>query len=357
MGHMPSKYSCLRCEERKNTRGRDYQPRKQEIALSSRPNGLDLGLNLGLRSLETNSTGHGRSTTAARRVEEVDSQANGAGLGELEEPYQYTPLKPDSKQIRVLSIQPKKSGSVADEGLLRCTLTTVDLDDWTMLYREVSSRSRAAGLPTSPKYRLALWHYISAFREGFRNSKYSGSSHFYEDRFREFWMRLSVNNDLPFEGIEEIDQRFNWGDYIALSYVWGDPRDRRDILLNGHRFSVTSNLYQALLYLRDSFEVHQMKLHVWADAICINQENLAERAAEVKKMGIIYSECLSVRAWLGHPSPEVALELPSLREFLNSISDIEVRDFDQKIRWEMVTDMEAAHSLWTVSSSLFSAPY
>jgi len=354
VGHMPSKISCLRCEERKNTRGRNYQPRKQETPLSSRPNGLDLGL----ESLETNSTEHGRSTTAARKAEEVDSQVNGAGLGELEEPYQYTPLKPDSKQIRVLSIQPKKGGSdVADEGLLRCTLTTVDLDDWTMLYREVSSRSRAAGLPTSPKYRLTLWHYLSAFREGFRNSKYSGSSHFYEDRFHEFWMRLSVNNDLPFEGIEEIDQRFNWGDYIALSYVWGDPRDRHDILLNGHRFSVTSNLYQALLYLRDSVEVYQMKLHVWADAICINQDNLAERAAEVKKMGVIYSECLSVRAWLGHPSPEVALELPSLREFLNSISDIEVRDFGLKIRWERVTDMEAAYSLWTVSSSLFSTPY
>lgn len=166
-----------------------------------------------------------------------------------------------------------------------------------------------------------------------------------------------MTNDLPFEGIEEIDQRVSWGDYIALIYVWGDPRDRRDILLNSHRFSVTSTLYQALLHLRDSFEVNQMRLHVWADATCINQDDLAERAEEVKKMGIIYSECLSLKAWLGQPSPEFALELPTVREFLNSISDIEMHDFGIKMRCETVEELEATHSLWAVPASLFCTPF
>ena len=347
--HMSSKLSSFRNEEHKSTRVRNDQPRKQGEAPLSQPIGLDP---------DSNSARHEQSTASSRRVEEVKSQANEAGLGELEERYQYTPLKPNSDQIRVLFIQPKKSSSdITNNDLLRCTLSTVDLDDWTINYREFSSSYKAAGLPILPVYRLTHWHYQSAFREGLRNSKYSGSNDFYDKRSYEFCARLSVNNDLPFEGIEVIDQRFNWGDYIALSYVWGDPTNRRDILLNGHRFSVTANLYEALIHLRDSFEVRQMKYHVWADAICINQDDLAERAAEVKKMSMIYSRCLSVRAWLGHPSPEFTLELPTIREFLSSISDIKVCDINYAEQMNTIPVTGAADSLMIIGFSLFSTSY
>jgi hypothetical protein len=38
---------------------------------------------------------------------------------------------------------------------------------------------------------------------------------------------------------------------------------------------------------------------VWVDAICINQNNTAERGSQVAKMGRIYSECAQVVLWLG----------------------------------------------------------
>ena len=95
-----------------------------------------------------------------------------------------------------------------------------------------------------------------------------------------------------------------------------------------------------------------MKLCVWVDAICINQDNLYERAAEVKKMGLIYSQCLSVRAWLGHPDPDVAAEIPSTKEYLDSIS-ICMHD----LRWEAIKDMGVDRSIWAVMSSLASTPY
>lgn len=46
-------------------------------------------------------------------------------------------------------------------------------------------------------------------------------------------------------------RRYLWGDYVALSYEWGDPRETREILLNGDRIKVRKNLEFALRVLRD----------------------------------------------------------------------------------------------------------
>jgi hypothetical protein len=70
--------------------------------------------------------------------------------------------------------------------------------------------------------------------------------------------------------IEGIWDRFNWGDYMALSYVWGDLAVKERILVNNHLFEVTVNLYQALVRLRSSSEMKYRNLKVWIDAICIN---------------------------------------------------------------------------------------
>jgi hypothetical protein len=137
--------------------------------------------------------------------------------------------------------------------------------------------------------------------------------------------------------------------------VWGEPGLTRDILLNGHRFSVTSNLYHALLNLRDSFEVRRMNLHVWIDAICINQQDLGERAAQVKKMDVIYSQCLSVRGFLGHASAKVATALLILRQIVDAMT-VGGSCLCQ-VCWEVVTDIEADDSLWGAMSAISSSPY
>ncbi|KAH7310685.1 heterokaryon incompatibility protein-domain-containing protein [Stachybotrys elegans] len=89
-------------------------------------------------------------------------------------------------------------------------------------------------------------------------------------------------------------------DYHALSYTWGDANDRREIILNGYVVTVTFNLYSALRRLRreEGTEV------LWADAVCINQLDLDERAQQVGMMGEIYSLCTSTTVWLGEPSEE-----------------------------------------------------
>jgi len=51
--------------------------------------------------------------------------------------------------------------------------------------------------------------------------------------------------------------------------------------------------------------------HLWVDAICINQKDLDERAAQVKIMGQIYSNSNGVMVWLGKSLPKTkrAVEL------------------------------------------------
>lgn len=92
--------------------------------------------------------------------------------------------------------------------------------------------------------------------------------------------------------------RFNWGDFAALSYVWGNERDRRDILVNGVMLSVTANLEVALRALAANNEF-QGYYKVWIDAICINQIDEVERASQVGKMREVYSGSWVVIAWLG----------------------------------------------------------
>jgi hypothetical protein len=87
--------------------------------------------------------------------------------------------------------------------------------------------------------------------------------------------------------------------YEALSYVWGDSTITQEINLNSASFSITTNLEAALRRMR----LPDRSRMLWADAICINQQNVAERGSQVRIMGRIYSECKRVLVWLGEEEP------------------------------------------------------
>jgi hypothetical protein len=68
--------------------------------------------------------------------------------------------------------------------------------------------------------------------------------------------------------------------YTALSYVWGDPSDQVDILVNNKRSNVTRNQWHALRDIRDGLQDRAM----WIDAICINQADQKEKSIQVMQM-------------------------------------------------------------------------
>ena len=88
--------------------------------------------------------------------------------------------------------------------------------------------------------------------------------------------------------------------YEALSYCWGGIRDKRTIRCNGAHFNVSANLRSALLNLR--FDNRSRLL--WIDAICINQEDLDEKARQVSIMSHIYSHAQRTVIWLGEAAAD-----------------------------------------------------
>ncbi|KIL93116.1 aspartate cytoplasmic [Fusarium avenaceum] len=89
--------------------------------------------------------------------------------------------------------------------------------------------------------------------------------------------------------------------FEALSYVWGDQHcpatatieDATGKPIGGIKFG--RNLATALEFLRYEEETRVL----WVDAICINQDDEHEKAAQVLRMWSIYRDCSRVVIWLG----------------------------------------------------------
>jgi Heterokaryon incompatibility protein (HET) len=93
-------------------------------------------------------------------------------------------------------------------------------------------------------------------------------------------------------------------EYEALSYVWGDQSDPPTISIGGSAVKVTKNLEAALRAVRRQDEPRA----VWADAICINQQDIPERNDQVSRMADIYKRACRVLVWLG-PAGEMSDEV------------------------------------------------
>jgi hypothetical protein len=89
--------------------------------------------------------------------------------------------------------------------------------------------------------------------------------------------------------------------FCALSYVWGTTSDPQTVTVNGVPFEVTKSLADALRHVQGHWDEicrsrgeiktprDRTKMLIWADAICINQEDKEEKAHQVPLMGDIYS--------------------------------------------------------------------
>ncbi|KAL7895311.1 hypothetical protein HDV63DRAFT_360438 [Trichoderma sp. SZMC 28014] len=82
--------------------------------------------------------------------------------------------------------------------------------------------------------------------------------------------------------------------YEALSYVWGSEEKPRRICVDGDDLYITENLHTVLLRLRDA----AFERIIWADGICINQDDIEERSLQVQYMMNIYSRASRVIVWL-----------------------------------------------------------
>lgn len=105
--------------------------------------------------------------------------------------------------------------------------------------------------------------------------------------------------------------------YESVSYTWDDQEPDRYVLCDGKKLAVTRNIEAILYGLRLP---HRPRL-LWIDAVCINQRSEEEKSKQIKLMGRIYKNSLSVIVWLGDSTAGSDLvfdylELYSVCEFL-----------------------------------------
>lgn len=95
--------------------------------------------------------------------------------------------------------------------------------------------------------------------------------------------------------------------YEALSYTWrpGHPVSQYyppipTVKCDGQEIIVGVNLFAALQTIRDA----ERPRMIWADALCINQNDIEERSQQVRKMGTIFESAFKVLIWLDEPPKE-----------------------------------------------------
>lgn len=179
--------------------------------------------------------------------------------------------------------------------------------------------------------------------------------------------------------------------YCALSYTWGNPRtlyqateqipdgsgQERSVRVtcngNNHLF-ITQNLFDFLVQwqmiqlavllmeedeggldddLDGNHPVPPLPKYLWVDAICIDQENISERSAQVAMMDQIYGACKCCIVWLGN-SDWLTKRAVRLVEHISSLPierGLELKNFPiTETRWRELLQMseEDCVALWAL---------
>jgi hypothetical protein len=109
--------------------------------------------------------------------------------------------------------------------------------------------------------------------------------------------------------------------FEALSYAWGDGPKDREVHTSDKMLLVSQNLHTALSHLRYPDQTRVL----WADAICINQQDTDEKANQVQLMGQIYETAMGVIVWLGPEDPRDCRAFELVRAVENRVRGATVR--------------------------------
>ncbi|KAI0169098.1 HET-domain-containing protein [Hypoxylon sp. FL1284] len=209
------------------------------------------------------------------------------------------PLDLDLREIRLITIQPSKSEDVVSD-IIELALNHVPLSH----------------LSFSAEY--ARW--------------LSSHGNSVELEARQLWFKSMGQQP----ALDNMAHRYAWGDYVALSYTWGDEQETYKVRVNGTEAGIRRNLESALRAIRNQgFLRDGMKL--WADALCINQQDDVEKGKQVALMGEIYSSAADVVIWLGSRDPNLRLVM----DFLSSLSNC----------WDAASTVELEETLTRVLST------
>ncbi|KAL8365319.1 hypothetical protein RB595_004224 [Gaeumannomyces hyphopodioides] len=101
--------------------------------------------------------------------------------------------------------------------------------------------------------------------------------------------------DEPLVGSLEFESLDARPDFEAISYVWGAGTRSAEMRCDGRPLSMTRSIHDALRCMRHPARPRRL----WADQVCINQDDLAERSQQVNLMNQIFKGARHILVWLG----------------------------------------------------------
>jgi hypothetical protein len=115
--------------------------------------------------------------------------------------------------------------------------------------------------------------------------------------------------------------------YESISYVWGTDQRNCEIICDGKILKITPNLYRVLRRVR--FLAAPRTL--WADSICINQEDLREKSRQVTLMGHIYRSAERVLICMSPSGEEHGSNLVALLKYACDIIDAALLSINERV--------------------------
>ena len=112
--------------------------------------------------------------------------------------------------------------------------------------------------------------------------------------------------------------------FDALSYTWGsDAQPRLRSVVGNHDFDLLPNLHGFF----EECKARGYRGKLWADAVCIDQDNTEEKGHQIPLMRDIYSRARQVIVWLGPASAVVEAALSVLPDLALLIREQNLGDW------------------------------
>jgi hypothetical protein len=129
-------------------------------------------------------------------------------------------------------------------------------------------------------------------------------------------MRVNIDRDGYAIGWLERFEFHAAPPYRALSYMWGEQKSFENILVNNEAFKITETLH---CFLKLYAARHPAE-YIWIDQICIAQDTINERTAQVKLMSEIFKGSVEVMIWI-NPADRLSCWIENERDHYKANRD------------------------------------